>query len=875
MKGFSLKSLLPHAIAIGVFLLVALIFCKPALESNVAIKQADMISVEGMRHQLDVYKEKNGNFPLWVSNMFSGMPAYQIAYEGHWNPLSIVDNTMQLWLPQPLNFFFLACICFYILCLCIGIRPYAAILGSLAFAYSTYNPIIITAGHVTKMLAMAYSPAMLGAAILIFKRKYMLGFSLLMLFTALQVLQNHQQVTFYVLIIMLFMAIAFAIQSIMNKEMAHLLKSAGLMITAGVIGVAVSAISLLTIYDFSKYSKRGGMLVMDKSSAKGEKVEGGKTKGLSKDYAFQWSYGKTETWSLMFPGVMGYGTHVADRDGEQYVFPKLGAESNLAAFLTDNLNQPPDAAEQIAMQQSTALYWGDQPFTNGPVYLGAVICFLFILGMFMLDNRHKWWILASCVIAVMLAWGSNFPSFNNWIFDNVPLYNKFRVPTMTLIIPQMLMPLLASMVLEKLLNGDISKEWDAFKKGMIGTAVIMALGVFTYMSADYSKENRQRTTEFNKLLDQNEPDINGKLAGMGEAYRPSTDNQLYEGLVMNLKGSPDAKKTAKELVSALRQDRKALFSADLIRSGLYILGAALLIGLFLRRRFVNASILMAGLTLLTAADLLGIGNEYLNRYSFEDKNAITENEFPMTDADKQIINDTDPNFRVFNSRGLDESRTSYYHKSIGGYHPAKLGIYDDLLAHQLNGNTNPSVINMLNTKYVIQQMGNNPPVALPNPGALGNVWLVKGITWVNGPVEEMKALDAFNPKDTLIIDESFRKEAGTPGSADSADAIKMTKFDNDRIDYESNTKEPRIAVFSEIYYKDWNAYVDDKPASFFKGNYVLRGMLLPAGKHNISFRFEPTIFFLGKKISLIASWITFLLFIATMYLWWKKRDQMA
>ncbi len=362
-------------------------------------------------------------------------------------------------------------------------------------AYCSFSPIIITAGHVTQMLALGYAPAVLGAVILIFERKYFTGFTLAALFTALHIAQGHQQISYYLFIVMAIMAIAYAIRFIRSKQSAHLLKSIGLMTVAGIIGVAVNALTLLTVYDYAKDSKRGGQLVMDESVKK-ESVKDGKTTGLSKEYAFQWSYGKAETMTLMFPGVMGYGRHVAERDGDVYMFPKVDENSNVVKYMSENMNVPED---QSINYMSPQLYWGTQPFTNGPIYLGAIVCFLFIFGMFYLDNKHKWWILAASVFGILLSWGSNFPGFNYFIFDHFPLYNKFRVPTMALVIPQLLFPILVALTVNKLLDNNDLLAWRKFRYGLIATGLIFIVAMMFYASSDFGLEDRKRTSEFNKM----------------------------------------------------------------------------------------------------------------------------------------------------------------------------------------------------------------------------------------------------------------------------------------------------------------------------------------------------------------------------------------
>ncbi|MBX2940434.1 MAG: YfhO family protein [Ferruginibacter sp.] len=850
--------LLQHVIAVAAFLLATVIFCKPATDSDLILKQGDVTGWQGMSNQSYEYKKVHGQVPLWVTSMFGGMPAFQVAIEGTYIPIHLVDRALQLWLPKPMHFFFLACISFYIFCLCLRIRLLPAIIGAIGFAFASFSPIIVTAGHDTQMTALAYCPAVIGGVVLLMEKKYFTGFALSTLFIALQVIQGHQQITYYLYLILAAMCIAYAIRFIKQKEMGHVFKAGGLLILASVLGIAVSSITLLPVYDFAKYSKRGGQLVMDPSTSK-DKIKDGKTVGLTRDYAFMWSYGKTETLSLMFPGVMGYGTHIGEMEGETYVFPKIDEKSHVGKFLTDKLNVPEDQAANIALQQSTALYWGDQPFTNGPVYLGAVMCFFFILGMFLLDGKHKWWMLTISIIGILLALGKNLPGFNYFMFDYFPFYNKFRVPTMTLVIPQIIFPMVAAMTIHLLMDEKKSISWKKMQWALITTGLVFVMALGVYASADFSKEDRERTRQFNQIIAQGGNDMEQKMMELNQQSRPLTDNQIYEGLYMNFSGQPDAQKTARSFVTALQKDRAALFMSDILRSFLFVLIAAILTVLIIRNK-ISAAIMAGGVLLLTLIDQLGFGMKYMNKYSFEPKDKYEENAFPLTEADKQILRDPDPNFRVFNTAGLDESKTSYYHKSIGGYHPAKLGIYDDLMAYQLSGRPNMAVLNMLNAKYFIQQDGNGAR-AFQNPDALGNVWFVQSVQWANGPVEEMKALTGLDPKQTAVIDATFKNQVPDFKPADSASSIRMSKFDNDEIQYQSEAAAPHLAVFSEVYYKDWKAYINGKPAPYVKANYVLRAMVVPAGKNEITFRFEPNIYHLGNTISTITGWLVFLLFL--------------
>jgi Bacterial membrane protein YfhO len=869
MNKTLLQKALPHFIAISIFLIVTIIFCKPALENNVVLKQADVSSWEAMSKQSFDYKEANGHFPMWTTTMFSGMPAYQIALDGYWSPLGYFDKIFQLWLPQPFNFFFVACICFYFMCICMRINPYAAIIGSLCFAFCTYSPIIITAGHNTKMMALAYTPALIGSVILIFDKKYLIGFALTALFTALEIGQGHQQISYYAFIIIGIMSLFYIGNAIKNKLTQGLAKSIGIAVFAGVIGLAVCAVSILPTYDYAKYSKRGGQLQMDAATNKNEKVVEGKTTGLSKEYAFQWSYGRAEMMSLIFPGVKGYGLYYANRDGENYLFPSLSEKSQVVSYITEAFPQAP--AEQIAPQMSQSLYWGDQPFTNGPVYLGAGVCFLFIFGMFYLDGKHKWWLFTGTILGMLLSLGSNLDGFNTFLFNYLPLYNKFRVPTMALVIPQLLVPVVASLTLNKLMDNTDPTAWKKFVYGTIATGAIFLIGLYFYASSDFSNENKQRTTAFNELIQSKPANFQEKYNTINEQFKSQRDNQVYENWVMQLQQNPEATTVAKAIVSNLRKDRASVLFKDISKSLMYILIIAAIIALFIKRK-LNMIVMIVTVTTIASLDLLMMGSNYLNEKSFDNKENYQASEFPMSGADKIILADKDPHYRVFNMSGGDpfqESKTSYYHKSIGGYHAAKMGIYDDLSANQLSGRPNTGVLNMLNAKWIITGEGEKAQ-AMQNPEALGNAWFIKAVTYVKGPVAEMKGLTGLNTKDSAVVDESFKAIVGNFSPADTSATIKMTKFDNDVIKYESNSNANNLALFSEIFYKDWIAYIDGKPVDIFKANYVLRGLNIPAGKHSIEFKFEPKIYLMSKLVSGIASWLLFAIIILSVFLIVKK-----
>ena len=817
------KKILPHLIAVIVFLIVAVVFCKPALEGKV-VYQHDLQGWRGMVQQSIEFKETHGHFPLWTNSLFSGMPAYQISMDAtHSLSMRYFEKVISLGLPQPINFFFLACICFYFLCIVLRVNPWVSIMAAIAYSYSTYDPVIIMVGHVTKMASMAYAPAVLGALLIILQKKYWTGTALLILFSFLMISQNHVQIVYYTLLIALSIAIAYAIKAFKEKETLHLFKAGGLALFAGIVGLAASAITLLPTAEYAKYTMRGGESELTDSSSLNTD---NKTKGgLDKDYAFNWSYGIDETLTLLVPGIYG-----GSSGGE------LTENSEVAKTLLEQ-GVPQENAAQIARQLPT--YWGAQPNTSGPVYLGAIICFLFILGLVYLDSWHKWWIVAVTVFAILLAWGNHFKAFNYFIFDYLPVYKKFRAPTMALVIPQLTAALMAALVLQKFLFSGDAKEllFKKLKLSVYVTAAVLALTTLLYFSFSYNSQNDSRIKE--------------NFAGnMMQGQQPSPQLQAQ------------AEAFGQSIVTALAADRKSMFGGDLFRSFLFILLAVVLLTLFTKNK-LTATVVAALLAALVLIDLYPVAKRYLNENNFVDA-ANIEEEFAMNEADKLIKQDPDhKNFRIFNTDDpYNNAKPSYHHNSVGGYNPAKLAFYQDLIERQLSKG-NMRVFDMLNTKYfVVQNPQTNAPTAQQNPGALGNVWLVKAVQYVNNADEEMNALDNFNPADTAIIDKRYQARVKEL-QFDSSATIKLLENINDTIRYEFNSAKPQFAVFSEIYYdKGWNVYVDGNKSDYVRVNYVLRGMSLPAGKHAIEFRFEPQSYKTGNTIALWASIIGFLALIA-------------
>jgi hypothetical protein len=496
---------------------------------------------------------------------------------------------------------------------------------------------------------------------------------------------------------------------------------------------------------------------------------------------------------------------------------------------------------------------------------------LFIFAMVYLDGKHKWWILTAAVLGVFMALGKHFAGFNYFLFDHLPFYNKLRVPTLALEMTGLVIPIALALGLEKL-TASTAIDMKKLQLAALITGAIFVIAAAMYFTSDYSVENKKRTVAMTQLMSGG-PNANmrASMDSINAAYPAEQDNHIYENFLYMAKGEAA---TAKGLLTALREDRQSAFGATIVRSLIFVLLAMAAIYLFAIKK-INAVIMLAAVGLLSTIDLLTMDSNYLNSFNFGSKDSYEASEFPLTPADQAILQDKDPNFRVLNTTVGDpfagDSRTSYYHKSIGGYHPARLGIYDDLMQYQLSGSPNLNVLNMLNTKYVIQQTQQGGAMAAPNPNALGNVWFVKNVKSVDGPVEEMKALNSFNPAETAIVDKKFNAEiAGwQPADSSSGATIKQTAFDFENVKYESNSNAPHLAVFSEIFYKDWHAYIDGKEAPIAKADYVLRALLIPAGKHSIEFRFIPKMYNTSSTITSIGSWIIVLLLVAFIgYLVW-------
>jgi len=834
MNSPFLKKALPHIIAIIVFLVVAIIYCKPALEGQV-VNQHDILGYKGMVQQSVEFKEKYGHYPLWTESMFGGMPAYAIAMDQE-SKINVAYLTYILtWgLPAPISFFFLACICMYILAMVLRINPIIGILTALAYAYATYDPIIIAVGHVTKMLAIGYAPGVIASLLLIYQRKWLWGAALLTCFSMFQMGTGHVQVVYYTLISAGFLTLYYFIDSWKKKEVKPLL--IGMAIAAGAFGIGFGAyaVSTLPVNEYAKETMRGGRTELTGSNA-GKTTSKG---GLSPEYAFMWSYGIPETFNLFVPNALGPGT----------LGRAITGNSKFADKLTE-VGVPEDQALAMANNYS---YWGDQPGTAGPAYLGAVCWMLFILGLVFVKGWQKWWLVSITIVGIVLSWGKNFSTVNDFLLYHLPFYNKFRAPTIAMILPQFALSLLGGLGLDALIRSQESADilWKKFKRVMIITAGLLVVTAGFYFTASYKSESDPMTQQ--RFV---------QMASRGQ-QTPQAQQQATE--------------FASSLMSGIRADRQSIFGSDLLRTFILVALAVALIALYLKGKYKQQLILLGGLLVLSSFDLLAVGKRYLNDENFLDP-AEYEGQLAPTAANTRIKADPDKNFRVFDQSTGDpfqDSHASYYHNSVGGYSPAKLGLYQDLIENQLTKG-NMQVFNMLNTKYFIQSNpANGQPEARLNPGAFGPCWLVKAIHYVKDGNEEMKALDSVNVHDTAIIQQQYQPLVKFPPVEDSTAKIQLVENLNEKIDYKFSAKTNQFAVFSEIYYdKGWNAFIDGNKADIIRVDYLLRGMSIPAGDHAIEFRFEPKSYALGNKITTWCSIMGYLLLIVAGVAEWRKRSK--
>ena len=820
------KTYFPYAIAVLIFFIISFLFvAKPVAEGKKVI-MADITKYKGQSKELNDYKEKTGETALWTNSMFGGMPSYLIKTPPASKFNSFIHKILNLNHFRPVSFIFLLMVGFFIALLCFDVNPWISILGALAYGLSSYFFALIPAGHMSKVLALGYMPGLIGGARLAFRGKPLAGGAIFALFFALQMLVNHLQMTYYTFIILLIYGLSELIFAIKEKRIKPFLTSAAALIFFGLIAIGSNLRTLWTTYEYGEYSIRGkSELTTD---------AGNKTSGLDKDYATQWSYGIGESFTLLIPNFRGGASvYELSTDSETY---KLLSQIQGKAQAKKTITQMP-------------MYWGDQPFTQSTTYVGAVICLLFVLGMYVLKGRTKWWIFASTVVSLILAWGHNVPNITNFLLDHLPGYNKFRAVSSTLVIAQLTMPLMGILALAKMLKGEIMKE-------KLQKSLFYSVGITGGLALFFA--------------------LFGK--GMFSFEAASDQQYLAQG--------------ATQIVDAWQADRAMLLRKDSFRSLLFVLFAGGLLYLYLLKK-VKLNYVIAGMGLLILVDMWPVDKRYLNNDDFQTKK---EHKTPFTAsaADQFILQDPYQHYRVLNLAvsTFQDASTSYFHKSIGGYHGAKWRRYQELYEQSMFQESqgiigslqtqNPHVIdatiekahtlNMLNTKYIIYNPNARP---LVNTAANGNAWFVNNYQVVANADEEMAAIKTTNTKEIALVDERFEEFVeGKTLIPDSLARIELIEYRPDYLKYSCNANSEQLALFSEIYYpKGWIAKVDGKEVDHFRANYLLRALMVPAGEHTIEFSFEPRSYALGGKVAMASSWILFLTLVAAIALPYVKKPK--
>ncbi len=760
---------------------VAILFFYPDDVQGNVLQQHDILQGTANGQEGKAYYEATGETTRWTNSLFGGMPNFQISPSYPANDLlGWIGKVYMLGLPAPANLLFGMMIGFFIMCLCMKFKWHESLFAALAWGFSSYFIILIGAGHIWKFVTLAYIPPTIGGLALLYHRKYLAGTALTALFGALQLQSNHPQMTYYFLFVVLAMMIAWLCQAIKRKEMKTWGIATACALGAAFLAVSANSASLYNSYEYSKETVRGRATDLTPANASAS------TGGMDRSAITAWSYGIDETFTLLIPNVKGGAT----------IQPVAGETTLKSVADTDKADDLGLQAEELQFLGQFPQYFGDQPMTNGPVYVGAFVLLLAILALFMVKTPMKWALFAVSVLAILLSWGHNFPAFTNFFIDHFPAYNKFRAVSSILVIVEFTVPLLAALCIKKMVDEPESfrrNPWTGYTVFGLG-AVICLLGWISpsIFGQPFSANELQQLTE----------------AG-------AFSNPAYYGII-----------------NGLRETRLSLVSADCGRSLIFILLGAGVIFLYFKGVLKRKSIFVFTLTVVALIDLYSVAHRYVNSDNFTEP-ADNEVSFKMTDADRAILQDKS-NYRVLDVADMSGARSSYFHKTIGGYHAAKLTRYNDLLDKQIyKGNS--EVINMLNAKYILS--GNEYQL---NPDANGNAWFVSGIDYVTSPDAEMKALDSLNTKVRAVADSKFAKTLGNASPKAPGDTIYETSYAPNKLTYKARSAQGGVAVFSEVYFPwGWYATIDGKPADIGRVDYVLRALKVPAGEHDIEFRFDP------------------------------------
>ena len=823
-----LKKCLPDVLAVLLFAVLAFAYFFPADIEGRILYRHDASAGRGAGQEGIEYLRKTGERSRWTNALFGGMPTYQMAPSyGSTDLLTKVVNAYHLWLPENVWYVFAYLLGFYILLRAFDFRQHLAVLGSIIWAFSTYFLIIIAAGHIWKVWALAYLPPMIAGVVLAYRGKYLWGLLLTAVFTAFEINANHVQMTYYYLFIILAMVIAWLVEAVREKQLARFFKATAVCLVGAAIGVCINLSNLYHTWQYSKESMRGKSELVKQNSSNQT------SSGLERDYITQWSYGIGETWTLLIPNTKG------------------GASMPLSQSETAMKHAENDF---LPIYQQIGQYWGEQPGTSGPVYVGAFVMMLFILGLFIVKGPMKWALLAATILSILLSWGKNFMGFTDFFIDYVPMYAKFRTVASILVIAEFTIPLLAMLALKELLSGEMKKE--KLKVPLIASFVLTGgiAMLFSLMPSMF----------FDSFISTSEMHAIQSLPA--EYIQP--------------------------LVANLTEMRQAVFTADSWRSFYIILAGTGVLLAFIYGK-LKKEYAIGIIVALCLVDLWTVNKRYLNDEMFVPK---SEREAPQqkTQTDELILRDQNLDYRVLNlaSNTFNENETSYYHKSVGGYHAAKLRRYQEMIEAyinpemqalfkgvseaggdmtQLNGDRICPVLNMLNTRYFILPLQGGQTVPIQNPYAYGNAWFVDKLNYVNNANDEIAAVGKLDLRHQAVADAKFKEQLGEATVQDTASVVTITSYEPNRLTYDVNSGKGGVLVFSEIYYPGWEAKVDGQPVELGRVDYILRALNVQPGKHQVELSFFPKSVNLTETIAYIAYVLLILLVAAGVFLEWKRR----
>lgn len=808
---FLFKKSLSHLLVLLGFIAVALIYFNPVLQGK-QIYQSDIVQYIGMSKQQKDFKAKTGEETYWTNSAFAGMPTYQLGARYPHNYIKKLDSALRF-LPRPADYLFLYLLSFYILLLVLKVDFKLAALGALAFGFSTYLIIILGVGHNSKAHAIAYMPLVLSGILLVFQKRYILGFLLTAIAMGLELVANHFQMTYYLLLLVIVLGVVYLVDAYRKKMLLHYFKSIGILTGAVILAIGLNATNVLATQEYVKHSTRGKSELTINPDGSPKEV----TSGLDKDYITQFSYGGWETFNLFIPRFMGGGNaEKLDKDSNVYdAVRKLGAT-------------PAQALDQA---ENAPMYWGKQPIVEAPAYVGAVILFLFVFALFLVKGRLKWWLVGGTILSLLLSYGKNLNVLTDFFIDYVPLYNKFRAVTSIQVILELCIPVLAIFGLVRLFN-EFNKD-----------------------------EEKLKALKFASLI----------TGGLALVFL------LFGRSIFDFVGANDGRyiqALGQDFIRAVKDDRKAIFTADTIRSLVLVLLSAGLIFGYLKDKIKEHWVLV-GFAALILFDLVGVNRRYVNEDDFVSSIQMSK-PFVANELDKQIQNDK-THFRVFDLVS-GPSKPSYFHNSLNGYNAAELKRYREVFDWYVSRN-NINVLSMLNTKYIIAQDEEGKVFPYVNDEANGNAWFIEKLKPVEDANTEIKGLDSLNTKKVALIDERVLAETAISKQdfiLDSLANISVEEYQPNYIKYKTNNPNAGFAVFSEIYYpKGWKATIDGKAVNFTRVNYILRGMEVPAGRHVIEFRFDPDVVKTGSSISLASSAILAILLLIGLFYEFKKRKESA